>query len=164
VGVTSASFEPTSSITGFPHRRRRGIAAAAFAVLTVTALGLSSCGGDDDDGASDSTSTSIAVTVAPSTTATTTVPPTTTTTLDLVTEGATLMVANASRINGAAGRMADQLEVAGFSVDPATNSTEGPLETTKVYFDPDNPNAISEFLFNSLTRLPGTAADIHYMR
>jgi len=117
----------------------------SLAVLAVVGMGLSSCGGgDDDDDASDSASTTAAVTVAPTTTAaapTTTVPPTTTTTLDLVTEGATLIVANASGINGAAGRMSDELEIAGFSVDPATNSSEGQLETSKVYFDSDNPDA-----------------------
>ena len=114
-----------------------------MAAFTVVALGLSSCGGDDDD-AADSTTSTVAATVAPTTTAappTTTLPPTTTTTLDLVTEGATLIVANASGINGAAGRMTDELEVAGFSVGPATNSSEGQLVTSKVYFDPDNPDA-----------------------
>ena len=112
-----------------------------MAVLTVVALGLSSCGGGDDDDAAEASTTTVAVTVAPSTTATTTIPPTTTTTLLLVTEGATLIVANASGINGAAGRMSDGLEIVGFSMGTPTNSSEDQLETSKVYFDPENPDA-----------------------
>jgi hypothetical protein len=114
----------------------------SMAVLTVVALGLSSCGGGDDDDA-EATATTVSVTVAPTTTAapTTTVPPATTTTLALVTEGATLIVANASGIDGAAGRMSDELEIAGFSMSTPTNSSEEQLETSKVYFDPENPDA-----------------------
>ena len=50
-------------------------------------------------------------------------------------------MANASTINGAAGRMTDQLGLAGFTTGTPANSTESPLEVTKVYYDPDNPNA-----------------------
>lgn len=116
------------------------------AAVAVLALGLAACGGDDDDDSSDTTSTTIASAVATTTTApapTTTAAPTTTpsTTLALVTEGATLIVANASGINGAAGRMTDALAIAGFSTADATNSSEGQIETSKVYYDPENPDA-----------------------
>lgn len=126
--------------------------------MTVVALVLSACGGDDDSAST--TSNTVAVTVAPTTTAapaaTTTVAATTTTTLALVTEGATLIVANASNINGAAGRMSDALAVAGFSTGTATNSSEGQLETTKIYYDPENANA--EAVANSVRQALGGGA------
>lgn len=125
------------------RRRRRATGLSALAGVAVAALALGGCGGDDDAGDA-STSTSIAVTVAPTTTVAapvTTVAPTTTTTIVFVTEGAKLIVANASGINGAAGRMSDALAGVGFSTGDATNSTEGQLPTTKVYFDPANPAA-----------------------
>ena len=126
--------------------------------MTVVALVLSACGGDDDSAST--TSNTVAVTVAPTTTgapaATTTVAATTTTTIALVTEGATLIVANASNINGAAGRMSDALAVAGFSTGTATNSSEGQLETTKIYYDPENANA--EAVANSVRQALGGGA------
>ncbi len=126
--------------------------------MAVVALVLSACGGDDDSAST--TSNTVAVTVGPTTTPapapTTTVAPTTTTTLALVTEGATLIVANASNINGAAGRMSDALAVAGFSTGTATNSSEGQLETTKIYYDPENANA--EAVANSVRQALGGGA------
>jgi len=117
------------------------VAVAGFAAC---ALLLGACGGGDDDDDADATTTTLSSGAAqqPTTTraAATTVATTTTTLppLDLVTEGATVMVANASRINGAAGRMSDQLEVVGFTMSEAGNSAEGPLETSKIYYDPAN--------------------------
>jgi hypothetical protein len=117
------------------------------AVVGVAALALGACGGDDDDDSADSTTTTtsdvgVTTTVAA---ATTTAATTTTTTLpaevEYVTEGAIVVVANASTVNGAAGRMSDQLEAVGYEMGTATNSTEGQLETSKVYFDPENPDA-----------------------
>ena len=116
-----------------------------MAGLVAGALLLGACGGDDDDDA-DSSTTTVAATVAPTTVAapTTTLPPaTTTTTIAYDTEGATVIVANASGINGAAGRMSDALEIVGFSVGEPTNSSDaiGQLETTQVYYDPDAERA-----------------------
>jgi hypothetical protein len=127
-------------------------------VLIVTALVLAGCGGDDDDAAA-STTSSVAVTVAPTVTtapaAVTTLAPTTTT-LPLVTEGATLIVANASGINGAAGRMTDALAIAGFTTGEPTNSSEGQLEISKVYFDADD--AAAEAVANSVRLALGGGA------
>jgi hypothetical protein len=139
--VTRATFESaTSSISrrASPPSAKRKIVVGG---LAVGALLLGACGGDDDDDAAASTTT-IAVTVTPTTVApapTTTVPPTTTTTIPLVTDGATVVIANASGINGAAGRMTDAIEGAGFTVGEATSSSDavGQLETTQVYYDPD---------------------------
>jgi hypothetical protein len=155
-GVIRNSFEPISTSAEFSGgRRSRG--AVSFAALAVIALVFTSCGGDDDDAAASSTSTTIAVTVAPTTTAAapapTVAPTTVATTVPLVTEGAKVIVANASGINGAAGRMSDGLAVAGFSTGTATNSSEGQLEISKVYFDPANANA--EAVANSVRQALG---------
>lgn len=75
-------------------------------------------------------------TTQPVVTSTTTLPP-----LDLVTEGATVVVANASGINGSAGRMTDALAAVGFTTGTATNSSESQLSTSKVYYDPENEDA-----------------------
>ncbi len=126
---------------------RRSATTRSIAALVVGSLAIVACGGDDDDDADSSTTTSTVASAAPTTTVvratTTTAAPTTTTTLALVTEGATVVVANASGINGAAGRMTDQLAVAGFTTGDATNSTESQLEVTKIYYDPENTNAMA---------------------
>ena len=119
-------------------------------MITVAALGLAvavlgACGGDDDDGEASSTTNAV-VTIAPTTVApatTSTVPVTTTTTVDYVTEGATVIVANASGIDGAAGRLTGRLAAVGYSTGTAVNSTEGQLATSKVYYDADNPDALA---------------------
>lgn len=126
--------------------------------MTATTILLASCGGGDD-AATSSTSSSVAVTVAPLVTTPTTVAatlPPTTTVPELVTDGAKLIVANASGINGAAGRMTDALAIAGFSTGSATNSSEGQLPTTKIYFDADNPDA--EAVANSVRIVLGGGA------
>lgn len=120
------------------------------AAVGVTALALGACGGDDDDDDTGDSSTTTTTTAGGTTTTTagggtTTTAATTSTTLpaevDYVTEGATVVVANASTINGAAGRMSERLEAVGYTMGTPTNSSEGQLETTKVYFDPENPDA-----------------------
>lgn len=144
--VVAVEHDPTAHRSVTTNLRRRAVSRSAFAVLAVVALGgLSACGGDDDDAAA--TTTAAPVDVAPATTstlapATTTTPPTTTLPpLVLVTEGASLVVANASGIDGAAGRMTEALAAVGFSTGDAANSTEGQLNTTKVYYDADDPAA-----------------------
>lgn len=136
----AASESRTPSTPGTPVRRRR--TTRLLAVVAGSALVLGACGGDDDDSSATTTTTSL----APATTTTTVAPvsattTTTTTTVAVVTEGAKLVVANASGINGAAGRLSDRLAAAGFSTGTATNSTEGQLPTTKVYYDPANEAA-----------------------
>jgi hypothetical protein len=116
------------------------------------------CGGGDDDDTTDSASTTVAVTVAPTTlppATTTTSPPTTTTTIPLVTEGATVLVANASGINGSAGRMTDAIASVGFSTEAATNSSDtvGQLSVSQIYYDADD--AAAEAVATSLKALLG---------
>ncbi len=62
----------------------------------------------------------------------------------LVTEGATVVVANASGVGGSAGRMTVELAAAGFSmVEPAINSTQSGLEASIVQYDPSNAAALA---------------------
>ena len=51
-------------------------------------------------------------------------------------DGSTVVVANASGIDGSAGRMTDQLETAGFTVGSPTNST-GVVTESVVYYESD---------------------------
>ena len=118
--------------------------------MAAGAMLLGACGGDDDDETTDDTTatdssatlpTSTSSTLATTPTATLPVEttPATPVTPTYVTEGAAVLVANASRVDGAAGRMSDRLAAVGFSMVTPGNSTEGPLETTKIYFDPAVP-------------------------
>jgi hypothetical protein len=120
------------------------------ACMAAGAMLLGACGGDDDDETTDDTTatdssatlpTSTSSTLATTPTATLPVEttPATPVTPTYVTEGAAVLVANASRVDGAAGRMSDRLAAVGFSMVTPGNSTEGPLETTKIYFDPAVP-------------------------
>jgi hypothetical protein len=127
------------ALTSVVPVKRANMSAAAL----VAVLALGGCfGGDDDDGATTTPTTSpvagvsstTTTTAAPVTPAPTTAAPVVSTP-DIVTEGATVVVANASRVNGAAGRMSERLQAAGFTVGDPTDSSEGPLETSKVYYN-----------------------------
>ena len=142
VSVKHAAVDARPRTAPRIRRRWHGV----FAVAGACALVLSACGGDDDDGGEASTTTiGSTVTIAPTTTrATTTTVASTTTTLpplELVTEGATVVVANASGIDGAAGRMTDALAAVGFTTGTATNSSEGQINTSKIYYDPADAEA-----------------------
>ncbi|MEO6652237.1 MAG: LytR C-terminal domain-containing protein [Ilumatobacteraceae bacterium] len=125
--------------SNLPSRRRAAAMIGASAALLLT---LSACGGDDDDDASSSTtSTTVAdvvelTTVAPTVTVApvTTAPPVESGDATLVTDGATVVVANASGVEGAAGRMSTELTAAGFATGDATNSNESQLNTSKIYY------------------------------
>jgi hypothetical protein len=53
------------------------------------------------------------------------------------------MVTNASRIDGAAGRMSDRLAAVGFTMVEPGNYSLGTIETTMIYQDPANPQAMA---------------------
>ncbi len=118
---------------------------AALSATVIAVLALSACGGDDD---ADATTTSTTTTAATAPTSTTTTVPTVTqpaastpaSTPAFVTEGAQVVVANASSVNGAAGRMSEELAAAGFAMVEATNAAED-LATTKVYYNASVPEA-----------------------
>ncbi len=100
-----------------------------FLILNnITDNGGSNAGGGItpvDSAPVDSSGTS----VAENTTTTTTEPP-------LVTDGATVVVANASGVGGSAGRMTTELAALGFVMATATNSTQTGLEASIVQYDP----------------------------
>lgn len=124
----------------------------SVAAVAAGILLLGACGGDDDDDDDDASATTTEAPVISSaptsdipdtTTATTsTVATATPTTVAYVTEGASVMVTNASRVDGAAGRMTERLTAVGFTTVEPGNYTLGTLEVTKIYHDPANPQAL----------------------
>ena len=78
---------------------------------------------------------------------------TTTTTVPLVTEGASVLVANANTVGGSAGNMTRTLEAAGFTMEEPTNATGPNLTDSEVYFDPSI--AAAEQVAQSVGRLMG---------
>ncbi len=139
--------DPTTPPTGNQPRRsaRQGLGGSPVGstlsiVLAVVAvvIGFLILNNITDDGGSSSSSGGSAADVATTTIdtgLTTTTAPSTTTT-SLVTEGATVIVANASGVGGSAGRMTDTLELAGFTMGDPTNATSGQIEESIVYYDP----------------------------
>ena len=122
----------------------------SIAAVAAGILLLGACGDDDDDDSSTSSSTTEAAQITTATTseitsatvAATTAPPVATT-VAYVTEGASVMVTNASRIDGAAGRMSDRLAAVGFTMVEPGNYSLGTIETTMIYQDPANPQAMA---------------------
>jgi len=84
------------------------------------------------------TTTSTSTTTTTTTTTTTLPPTTTTTTIPLITESATIIVANASGVTGAAALLGEELGALGFHVFDITNAAgvEERLDVSKVYFLP----------------------------
>lgn len=95
---------------------------------------------ESDSAESDSTDADSTDGDATSTAPSTTTAETTTTESDAaaeyVTEGATVIVANASRVDGGAGLLSEHLTEVGFTVGEATNSADDVenLETTQVFY------------------------------
>ena len=124
--------ERVQRLTGAVHRVR------AVAAVAASAAVIAACGGGD---AADTTTTTIEAavetTAAPVETTTTVEVTTTTEVPAIVTEGATVIVANASSVNGSAGRMSELLAAEGFDMGTPTNSTEGTLGASKIYYIDD---------------------------
>jgi hypothetical protein len=112
-------------------------------LVTAFVLVLAACSGDGDDSDAEDTTvdsgseaaTTAAPTTAAATTSTTAGP--TSTAPELVTEGATVVVANSSIVGGAAGRMSDELAAVGFTMGTATNGTDR-LDASIVYHTDDD--------------------------
>lgn len=126
------NVERVQRLTGAVHRVR------AVAAVAASAAVIAACGGGD---AADTTTTTIEAavetTAAPVETTTTVEVTTTTEVPAIVTEGATVIVANASSVNGSAGRMSELLAAEGFDMGTPTNSTEGTLGASKIYYIDD---------------------------
>ena len=153
VGVTRGNVQTAAIADGFPLARR-SLTASTVRRRTVLgaaaiALVLAACGGGDDDDEAGSTTlpTTPPVTQPPLITdppvTLATLPPVETGPLPVtyVTEGATVMVVNASRIDGGAGRMSERLAAVGFQMVAPGNYTLGKIDVTKIYFDPAQPAA-----------------------
>lgn len=112
----------------------------------VGCLFIAACGGGDDLATTTTTTIAEAEVLEPEPEATTTTSSTTTTTTvaPLVTDGATVVVANASIVGGTAGRMTDELGLTGFTTGTPTNGAEK-LDDSIVYFtDADGAQAVAE--------------------
>ncbi|HUF99849.1 MAG TPA: LytR C-terminal domain-containing protein [Ilumatobacter sp.] len=153
--MTYSTIEPTPPVSGnsaVQHAEsaarpgaRRFTKLGAFTGAAALVVALAACGGDDDEPTETTVTTSAAPTLADPTTTvaevvTTTAAPTTTLP-ELVTEGAIVVVANASRVNGGAGRLSDRLALATYTMGTPTDSNEGPLEVSKVYYNASVPEA-----------------------
>ena len=137
---------------GSPGSPMGSTAAIVIAIVAVVAgfLILRSIGNDDNGGGALTTVT----TVDPALT-TTTPPPavTSSTVFTPVTEGATIVVANASTVNGAAGVLTTALSGAGFTMFKATNGSPK-QDASTVLYDPTDPEALT--VATSLSVLMGS--------
>jgi hypothetical protein len=134
VTPTPARRSPRQGVGGSPMGSTISIVLAVVAVIVgflilqnITDDGPSASdgGGTPVDSVVDSTPGSVVETSS----TTTTEPP-------LVTEGATVVVANASGVPGSAGRMTTELATVGFTTGEATNSTQSGLTASIVQYDP----------------------------
>jgi hypothetical protein len=146
---TPAGRSPRQGVGGSPIGSTLSIVLAVVAVV-VGFLILQNI--TDDGGGGDAvvtpTDSTVPTTLDDSSTTTTssTLPP-------LVTQGATVVVANASGVPGSAGRMSEELAGAGFTLATATNSDGTSLEQSIVYYDSTNAAALD--VANSVARLMG---------
>ena len=119
---------------------------AAFAA--VGCLALASCGGGDDDSADttvpEESTTDPAITDPVTTEAATTTADAEPADTELVTDGATVVVANASGVGGSAGSMSEELDGAGFTTGTPTNSTESLSETIVHFTDAAGAEAVAQ--------------------
>ena len=140
---------PRQGVGGSPLGSTLSIVLAVVAVV----VGFLILRNITDDGGSTAGGGTAIETTVPSTVDSTVADTTTTTLPALVTQGATVIVANASGVPGSAGRMTDELEAAGFTTGTATNATSGPLEQSVVYYDAAIAAALD--VANSVARVMG---------
>jgi hypothetical protein len=140
----------SGSPVGSPLTIVLALIAVVVGFLIFRSIDNSDAGGVDTDGAT--TLPTTATTVAGATTATTAAAPTTTPTR--VTEGATVIVANASAAGGVASEMTAELESAGYTMADATDQAPGDenLDTSIVYFvtAPPQIQAVAESVARDL--------------
>lgn len=142
--VTPATVPP-APITQSSRRRQ----VALFGTPIALVLMLGACGGDDDPEESSGADTTldsatnpivtqpVVVTPAPTLAPLVTIP----TSVAYVTEGASVMVTNASRVDGAAGRLTDRLVDVGFTTVTPGNYVPDQLDVSKIYYVAANTSA-----------------------
>lgn len=121
-------------------------------VALASCLFIAACGGDGDSAETTTTIAEVVDAPEPEPEATTTSSSTTTTTTiaPLVTEGAIVVVANASIVGGTAGRMTDELGLTGFTTGPPVNGAEKLDDSIVYYTDADGAQAVAESVAVSL--------------
>lgn len=143
-----SSDQPRRSRDTGPSSPMGSTAAIVIAIVAVVAgfLILRQIRDDDEPGA---TTTSVPDVIESQTTtpisaaATVTLPaPTAPTTIAPVVDGATVIVANASTVNGAAGILSTALTGKGFTMGAATNASAKQQDTTVLY-DSSDPEALA---------------------
>lgn len=128
---------------------------AGFLILrNITDDGGSTSSGDlSDIGVPDAPQTTLA---DPTNTTSPLPTTTTTTTIPRVTEGATVVVANANTVGGSAGAMTKSLELAGYTMGEAVNGTGPNIDDSIVYYD--STVAAAQDVANSVARDMGGLA------
>ena len=134
VTPTPARRSPRQGVGGSPMGSTISIVLAVVAVIVgfLILQNITDDGPSAGDGGTtpvDSVVDSTPDSVVETSSTTTTEPP-------LVTEGATVLVANASGVSGSAGRMTTELATIGFTMGEATNSTQSGLTASIVQYDP----------------------------
>ena len=137
--MTAGGRSPRQGLRGSPVGSTISIVLAVVAVIAgfLILRNITDDGGSSDSSGNDATaSIEPDVTTSPpdSGSETTTTASATTTTEPLVTEGATVMVANANGVGGSAGRMSKALGNTGFTMADAGNATVS-LDDSVVQFD-----------------------------
>lgn len=158
VGATRRS--PRQGAGGSPVGSTLSIVLAVVAVIAGFLI-LRNLTADDSSSAGGS-STPVVTDVQPTTTfdvgITTTIAVAPTTTAPLVTEGATVVVANANTVGGSAGRMSESLADVGYNMGSPVNGTVT-IDESLVYYDPTNTAALG--VAESLARsLGGVVVDV----
>ena len=158
VGATRRS--PRQGVGGSPVGSTLSIVLAVVAVIAGFLI-LRNLTADDSSSAGGS-STPVVTDVQPTTTfdvgITTTIAVAPTTTAPLVTEGATVVVANANTVGGSAGRMSESLADVGYNMGSPVNGTVT-IDESLVYYDPTNTAALG--VAESLARsLGGVVVDV----
>lgn len=153
IGANPPRRSPRQGIGGSPVGSTLSIVLAVVAVVAgfLILRNITSNDGGSSDGGNAVESTvanTVDDTVADQTT-TTTEPP-------LVTEGATVLVANASGVPQSAGAMTTELAAVGFTMADATNASSSGLVASVVYFDPSI--AAAEAVAGSVARVMGGLA------
>ena len=141
---------PRQGVGGSPMGSTLSIVLAVVAVV----VGFLILNNITDDSSSADGSSAVETTVA-NTIESTIAIETSTTVPQLVTQGATVVVANASGVKGSAGRMSDELTGAGFTMAEATNATSA-LEQSVVYYDPSS--AAAQTVATSVAQVMGGLA------
>jgi hypothetical protein len=145
--ASGARRPPRQGVGGSPLGSTLSIVLAVVAVVAGFLILDNITGDSPDSGGPVGSPTTTAPTVTETTT--------TTTEPQLVLEGATVVVANASGVTGSAGRMSDELAGVGFTMATATNATNR-LEQSVVHADP--ANAAAQAVAESVARTMGGLA------